>query len=789
MADLHLIGNAHLDPVWLWRWQDGFSELLATFRSALDRMNDFPDYKFTSACASYYQWVEKIDPEMFEEIQQRVKEGRWNITGGWFLQPDCNIPCGESFARHGLISQRYFKEKFGITATTGYNVDSFGHNASLPQVLRKSGMENYVFMRPDPREKDLKDSLFMWESPDGSQVCAYRIPAAYCLGLHQLNVIEEVWDKVKEDDQDYMAFFGVGNHGGGPTIRLMEEINKLDIPNKKYSTPDDYFKGIEKGKLNVVADELQHHARGCYSACTFVKANNRRCENNLLAAEKLCMMAEHLVGAKYPKKKLDKAWKNLLFNHFHDITGGCSIKKAYEDAGHLFGEIMSITEQAMVFAMQSVSHKIDTLGDETLPAYKTFKNWRVWEHEVLGTPIVIFNPHTWPVRLPVQINTIACKMTDAEGKEIPYQVVRGDQTNQDDKYHNVFMAEVEPLGYAVYRVFVEHPGEVEFEKELSCVDNVLENSCIRVEFSKVTGDISSFYDKRSGKYIIDKECRAILLDETHADTWSHNEVYLGEMIGMFDTPEFSVIEDGLIRTTLRVTTRYNHSLLIRDYTITPGSDILVVKTKVDFHEKHKVLKFAFPLTEDHVIAKIPYGTVTRKKEQGEEPFGSWFAAGTLCVANDSKYGYDTTADEVRLTVLRSAIWADHYGVRDEFCEYMEQGIHEFTYSVFPYQNNCQAEKRAEELNFGLRAIIDSFHKGSLPEAQSCFACDGENIVVTAVKKAEDSEEPVIRFCEMNGENGTVSMELFGKKIETSVGHNEIKTFRADGTEVNLIEWE
>ena len=158
---IYLIGNAHIDPVWLWRWQEGFSEILATFRSALDRMKDFSDFKFTSACASYYELIEKVDPSMFEEIKMRVKEGRWNIVGGMFLQPDCNIPDGESFARHLLISQRYFKERFGFTAKTGYNVDSFGHTAGLPKILKAGGIDNYVFMRPSPEEQGRNETLFV----------------------------------------------------------------------------------------------------------------------------------------------------------------------------------------------------------------------------------------------------------------------------------------------------------------------------------------------------------------------------------------------------------------------------------------------------------------------------------------------------------------------------------------------------------------------------------------------------------------------------------------------------
>ena len=156
MSKFYLIGNAHIDPVWLWNWQSGYSEVLATFRSALDRMNEYDDFKFTSACSVYYEWVEKTDPDMFNEIVKRVKEGRWNIVGGWYLQPDCNIPSGESFARHGLIAQRYFASKFGVTAKTGYNIDSFGHNASMPKILKGCGLDNYVFMRPSETEKTLE---------------------------------------------------------------------------------------------------------------------------------------------------------------------------------------------------------------------------------------------------------------------------------------------------------------------------------------------------------------------------------------------------------------------------------------------------------------------------------------------------------------------------------------------------------------------------------------------------------------------------------------------------------
>ena len=787
MSKIHLIGNGHLDPVGLWRWQDGFSEVLQTFRSALDRMRDFPDFTFTSACCVYYQWVEKVDPEMFAEIQERVKEGRWEIVGGGFLQPDCNMPDGESFARHALVSQRWFAEKFGVTAKIGYNVDSFGHNAGLPKILKASGMDNYIFMRPGPHEKDIKESLFAWESDDGSRVTTYRIPWFYNYETSRMECFQNLKDKAEEEKMDFMAFYGVGNHGGGPTIKLIDEMKKLGIPDMEPSTCQKYFDSVDKESLPVVSDELQHHARGCYTAESFVKRMNRKCENNLLAAEKFCVMAKELVGMAYPHDKLNKGWKNIMFNQFHDILCGCSIKKAYEDAGYLFGETMSITEQTINMALQTIAWNIDTLKGEELPAYKEPKRWKIWEHEVLGTPIVVFNPHAWTVRESVQVNANAKMITDENGCEIPFQMVRGDQTNCDDLYHSAFIAEIPAMGYRVYRLFVEKESGKVFEPELVAKENLLENSRVLVEFDKTSGDISKMYDKKSGKYIINKPCRAVLLDETDCDTWAHDKVQLGQTVGVFGEPEFQVIENGNVRATLRVTTKYGASTLTRDYTLIPESNVLKVRAKIDFHEKHRVLKFTFPM-EDSVTAKIPYGTITRPAGTGEEPCGSWIRSGNLCVANDSKYGYDTEDGEMRLSVLRSAIYADHFGERDQFCEYMEQGEGEFTYSVFYAECSADAEKVAAELNFAQRVVLGSFRSGKLAEKLSGLSIDSNDIMVYAIKEKEDGDANIVRICEMNGNEGNVSLELFGKKIDAFVKHNQLKTLTDDGRELNLIEW-
>ena len=225
-TNIYCVGNAHLDPIWMWRWQEGSAEAKATVRSALDRMKEFPDFKFVCSSSSVYRWIEEFDPDMFEEIRARVAEGRFVIVGGWIVQPDCNNPSGEAFARHGLYGQRYFMEKFGTCARVGYNGDSFGHNAMLPQILKKSGMDAYVFMRPMEHEKAMEHDLFRWVAPDGTGVDAIRLWGCYCNRFDHEERLAELLQQNSDGCQTgvdaFPLFYGVGNHGGGPTIRHIE---------------------------------------------------------------------------------------------------------------------------------------------------------------------------------------------------------------------------------------------------------------------------------------------------------------------------------------------------------------------------------------------------------------------------------------------------------------------------------------------------------------------------------------------------------------------------------------
>ena len=789
MKKIKLIGNSHIDPVWLWQRRDGYSEVLATFRSALDRMLEFDDFKYTSSSSIFYEWVEETSPEMFEEIKKRVNDGRWELVGGWLIEPDCNIPCGESFARHALYGQSYFKDKFGVTADTGYNVDSFGHNASLPKILKASGISKYVFMRPMENEMNLPAPLFKWQSADGSEVLTYRLPKSYSLRCGTLHSLDEIATECQADGMPRMAFYGVGNHGGGPTHEIIKEIRNEKMHIADFSTVKEYFDEADIEAIPTVKGELQHHARGCYSVNAVIKEMNRRCEENLLEAERFALMASHLTGYKYPKEKFTAAWKKLLFNQFHDILAGCAIKSAYRDASYDLGEVMSTTEDIINSATQIIAMNINT-GN---PKYYTKKpkSWLVWESEKLGMPIIVFNSKPFPVKDIVKLKISAKRITDEYGSEIPFQQVRGEQTFINYTYEICIPVEVPALGYRVYRVFQEGEYKQAYP-EIVCNEATLENELMRVNFSEITGEIESIVDKTTNEYILNNSTKAILLDETLCDTWGHGCTTLGECVGEFSSPEFEVLEKGAVLSTLKVTQRSGNSKLTREYTLRKNSDVIYVKGSAENTEKHRTLKLTFPI-DKKLTVEVPYGTVERELNGGEEPFGKWFASGKLAVANTGKHGYDTTDDSIRMTVLRTAIYADHFGnngsnSRDGRSEYMDTLCSEFEYTIFKNSTNAENQKNAELLHTPPRAINGSYHTGKLPECYSGFACESENIIFPALKRSENGKTNIIRFFEANGKDTSSAFTLLGKKINLSIKAFGLNTVDDGGNELLLTEF-
>ncbi|MBR4286561.1 MAG: alpha-mannosidase [Clostridia bacterium] len=815
---IKLIGNAHLDPIWLWRWQEGCAEVLQTFRSALDRLKEYNDFVFTCSSAAYYKWVEEIDPQMFEEIRTMVKKGRWVPMGGWWVQPDCNMPSGESFARQALYSQLYYNEKFGITCKTGYNVDSFGHNAMLPQLLRKGGMDFYVFQRPGKHENsEIPENLFWWDSADGSRVLTYHIPDGYGTnGIEALNRrIDDTEERAEKAGHGLMLFYGVGNHGGGPTRGdieyLRENLEREGYNDLEFDSPDGYFEDILNELIDLPSwnDELQHHASGCYSATSLVKALNRKAENVLAAAEKWDTLSSIITDSKPSTKEFEKAWQKVCFNQFHDIMCGCSIMEAYEDAKESEGYAMNIANESYNNAVLRISRKIDTwLEGVSDPVFEE-RHYAEFMPKQFPRPVVVFNPHSYEVELPVRTYHPSKAVTDCDGNEVLFQNVRSSRSN-DNHLDTLFMAKVPPFGYATY--WLELDSEVKADKELSGEQNFfMENEFMSVELDSETGYIKSLVDKKSGVEYAGDNFLAIptVINDDKTDTWAHMVFKFHEIKGLMELQNIERVENGALRSVIRTKHKFGDSYLTQEFILAKGQKTLRVDCKAMWQENFTMLKFAFPVGGDKEIStyEIPCGFVKRPCNGEEEPALNWADLTVnkdgkrvgLSIMSDSKYSYDCPGAELRLTALRNVIFADHYSDRPaaDF-NFTDEGLNRFSYGIYLHEGEADTSdvvKEAHLFNNNIVTVPESYHKGELQQKDCFLYTNLDNVVVTALKRCEDgSGDLIVRLYETKGiesSRGYFMSKLFDNGFWYDIGKHEIKTFRIDRetnvTEVNFLE--
>ncbi len=814
---IKLIGNAHLDPIWLWRWQEGCGEVLQTFRSALDRLKEYNDFVFTCSSAAYYKWVEDIDPQMFEEIRAMVKKGRWVPINGWWVQPDCNMPSGESFARQALYSQLYYYEKFGITCKTGYNVDSFGHNAMMPQLLTKGGMTNYVFQRPDISENsEIPENLFWWDSPDGSRVLTYRTPTGYTAhGKEDIDrKLEILNDRAEETGHGMMMFYGVGNHGGGPTRGDIEylkaNLEREGFNDLEFSSPEGYFEDVlnELIEIPTWGDELQHHASGCYSATSLVKALNRKAENALAAAEKWDTISSIVAESKPGTKEFEGAWQKVCFNQFHDIMCGCSIMEAYEDVKESEGYALNIASEKYNNAVLRIARKIDTwIEGVSDPVFE--ERHHTGADNGFPRPVVVFNPHSYEAELPVRVHHPSKAVTDSEGNQVLFQNVRSSRSN-DNHLDTLFVAKVPSMGYATY--WLEVDGDARAEKEITTEQNFLmENEFMSVEFDSQTGYIKSLVDKNTGVNLAEENFLAIptVIDDHTTDTWAHKVFKFHDVKGLMELVEIQRVEAGALRSVIRTKHKFNDSYLTQDFILAKGQKTLKVECKAMWQENFTMLKFAFPTGGKDAVStyEIPCGYIKRPCNGEEEPALNWADLTVtkdgkrvgLSVMSDSKYSYDCPGAELRLTALRNVIFADHYSDRPAAnFNFTDEGLNRFSYGIYLHSGeaeNSDIVKEAHFFNNNVVAVPESYHKGELPQKDTFLYTNLDNVVVTALKRCEDgSGDLIIRLYETKGiedSKGYVMSKLFDNGFWYDIKKHEIKTFRVDRDtnvrEVNFLE--
>ena len=814
MPIVHMIGNAHIDPVWMWRMEEGREEVLASYRSAIDRMQETDAFVFTSGGAVTYRWVQEDDPDLFAAIQQRIAEGRWSLVNGWWIQPDCNIPCGESFVRHGLYGQRALEAMFGRRAVTGYNVDSFGHAGSLPQILLGCGLEHYVFFRPQPgHEKDLPGTVFWWESDDGSRVLTSRPPLHY--PSHPDDLIERIDTAAEQAPTEIghvMCFYGVGNHGGGPTrANIASILRAMDRPNGPevcFDTTDRFFQAVRASgaQLPVLHDELQHHARGCYTAVSQIKWYNRKCEHALLTAEKFATLAHRLCGTAYPRQALTHAWENVLFNQFHDILAGTSLREACEDTYEIYDESEGIADLALETALTVLAGQVDTQGD--------------------GQPLLVFNPLPWTQRVPVESSLPitgdwhedwkgsyrpgTVRLTDDRGRDVPCQVTALEHSGGQYLIHFCFVGDLPSLGYRCYHLAFS-PDAPTWDAPQAVSETTIENEHIRLTFDGDAGCLTSLYDKDSGVELLRDAGGVPWVIDDPSDTWSHEVFSFDKTLGRFEANgEVAQIERGPVRQTVRVVSQWGCSTVVLDYSLYAGDRQVYLTVTVDWQEQLKMLKLGFPLNlqDAQSTASIPYGSIRRVDDGGEEPCQSWVdLAGTigdkrvgLGVLNDCKYSYDVLDGELRMSILRSPVFAFHNPRQLESgvtYHYTDQGSQVVQMALVPHAGSHQdgnVARLAESLNAPPIISRVHAHPGPWPPAASWVSCAPSNVILTVVKLSEDGADLILRGYETAGQETMAEIQLGPDDARWAVAWKpyEIKTLALRSgslvpVEVNMLE--
>jgi alpha-mannosidase len=788
--DLHMIGNAHMDPVWIWNWREGFGEVWATFRSALERLEENPDVTFTASSAAYYAWIEVHDPTMFARIKEAVRDGRWCVVGGMWIEPDCNIPSGESICRQLLLGQRYFHRTFGRVARVGYNIDSFGHAAGMPTLLRRAGLRSYVMMRPGDEEKELPAHTFLWTDVSGQGVPTYRIPFNY--ETDTIGVLAEKIEKtftIGDDERTpQMCFFGIGNHGGGPTRAMLNAIDvlRVDEPRIRYSDPARYFDELRtNSELPVVLGELQHHAVGCYSASGWVKTANRNGETVLLNAEVLEAVASRLVGRPSRVHELTGAWEQLALCQFHDILAGTSSETAYRTVRDRYGYVNAVADDVTTNAIYEVAHRVDTRV-VTIGARERESIWS--RSDDAATPYFVYNPLAWPVRRVIEVPHHATRVLDSAGREVVFQpVASGESTVY--RTHTLFEVALDAFGYEVYWLL----GYPEGDGETTNATASFERGRFRVVVDESNGSIVSLFDLETGTELVEPSGIRPSVQVDESDTWSHGLMrYDGASVAV----EFAgceLIEDGPVRTVLRLRYRVEASTLYMDVVVNDSDRHVEFRVKVQWANPQRVLKLVLPwrLYKPSTTAGAAYSFQERRPHGDEECFQGWLDHYDerddrgIALTSDHLYGYDALDSVTRVTLLRNPLSADHgrgwaKRIGEDF-PLTDMGRQDFSIRVHPHHGDwrdAELWRLADEHHRAPLVVAETYHEGPLAGRGAFLSADSESHgCVRAVKRSESDEALVLRLVEPVGRprSFTLRGDLLGRDVRVELQPFEVQT--------------
>lgn len=788
----YIVSDAHLDTQWNWDIQTTIQEYVwNTLNQNLFLLRKYPDYVFNFEGAVKYSWMKEYFPTRYDELKQRIKEGRWHVTGSSWDACDVLVPSAESVLRNILYGQNYYRTEFGTEGTDIFLPDCFGFGWTLPSLAHHCGLIGFSSQKlgwrnhPFYGDKKYPFTIGLWKGIDGSQLMfAHGYDYGHRFKDEDLSKSEELKDLLKDSPLNTVyRYYGTGDMGGSPTITSVRAVEKGvkgtgDI--KVVSATSDQLYKDYAGKhdqLPVFDGELlmDVHGTGCYTSQAAMKWYNR--QNELLgdAAERAAVAAEWLNQGAYPKSELETSWKRFLFHQFHDDLTGTSIPRAYEFSWN--DELISLKQfsDVLTSSVNEVSRLLDT--------------------NVKGTPVVLYNALGFAVNDLAEMEVEFAKapkgisVYNAEGKKVASQYLG----YKDGKAHLLVEASVPATGYAVYDVRTSGEGIVVKNKQV----NTLENSCYKLTFG-ANGDIVSLLDKRNGKELVasGKAIRLALFTENESYEWPAWEILKKtldrEPVSITDDVKLTLVEDGELRKSLCIEKKHGESVFrqyVRLYEGTRASRIDFYN-EIDWRSTNALLKAEFPLAVSNPNATydLSLGSVQRGNNTvtAYEVYGHYWADLTdrkgdygVSIMNNGKYGWDKPSDNtLRLTLLHTPKTNKGYTYQDR----QDFGYHTFTYSLLPHQgelNKAEVVSKAEVLNQQLKAFQTDKHKGEMGRTFSMVSSDNPNVIIKALKKAVDSDEYVVRVYDVAGQGIQSARLTFAGKLASVV--------ETDGTEKEIAK--
>lgn len=796
---IHLVCNAHIDPIWQWDWQEGVSATLSTFRSAVKLAKKY-DYIFCHNEATVYKYVEEYDPALFDEIKALIKQGKWRVIGGWFLQPDCNMPSGESFVRQIRYGFKYFKEKFGIEPPkTAFNVDAFGHSRGLVQIIKKCGQNSVIVCRPCSYEKKYEHNLFNWIGVDGSSIKAIRTLHNYSTSLGKS--AEGIRGKAEWClDGEGLVMWGVGNHGGGPSDKDLADISAMMQSDEDFeyvhSYPEAFFEEAQP-KMDL-SESLHISMPGCYTSMIEVKQRHIKLENELYLAEIMSSAAAIKGLIDYPESKLLGCFEELMTGEFHDVLPGSCVK-AGEDNG------LQAFEKGYLDAT-----KIKT------KAYFALLNGQPCA-KAGEYPVLVFNPHPYALKTNVECEFMLADqnwsdndsfITVKDGETlIKSQRVKEDSTiNLDWRKRVIFEAELPPMSMKRYSVYVE-PRPKTAGKKQECF--TWQDSEKTVQIDKNSGLLKS-YSYRGVEYVTDGF--GLYMYDDNPDPWGMGPFQQKAMganpkpftlcknpSGVFEGMKpVQIIEDGDIYLGIEAFFEHSDSKARVEYKIYKNLPYIDVNVELFFNEANKMVKMRLPAkNEGGVIGQIPFGT-DGLFDDGRENVYQRFAAvrnngKVIGLLNKSCYGGSYEGGALYTSLVRGATYCAHPILdrpiipSDRFTHKIDQGVHNYSFRLIVC-DECELDRAALEFN-RMPYAVNVFPTGiTRPENDFSLTISDKNVTLCAFKKSEEGEGYVLRLINNFSAPVQAQIELCGAKINASFTKYEVKTFNyLNGKLTELLE--